>query len=110
MVKEQVKLHQAGVKVAESRAQIEIGAKERLDKIDARARELAARTGRVADDVKARVQDSWAGFQSQHGNAVDAVKTLDKVPAVALASWEKEVDKRIDQLDGALSKIERDLQ
>lgn len=102
-------VRQASVKLAEARAKVEADARKRLAKIDARVRDLSAKTNRMDEEGQARVGDSWAGFANKHTEAVDAIQTIEQVPAVSLAIWETEVDARFDQLDTVLTKIERDL-
>jgi hypothetical protein len=98
---------QAGL--AQDRRDFGATAKERLAKIDAKAKELKTKsvklTGKKATEFKAH----YASFVPQRDAASTKVSTLDGATADGWSAAKTDVEKKLETLEGTLTSMESDL-
>jgi hypothetical protein len=95
--------------LAQDRRDFSAKTKERLAKIDARAKELKVKSGKLTGKKAADFKMHHATFDTQRSDTTSAISSAEGSTNDGWSSAKTVVDKKLDELDAALEGMEKDL-
>lgn len=95
--------------LAQDRRDFDAKTKERLAKIDAKAKELKTKSAKLSGTKGADFKQHHASFTTQRTEVGTKMAGLESSSNDGWSTAKSDVEKKIDDLDGALSTMEKDL-
>ena len=109
VVRVERKLGDASVEMQEARRKVVSKVDERASKLTAVAHELQTRAQVADDNIRVKADRQLAHVDTKRAELDYAVDKLKAASDVALAKYETAADKKLDELEGALVRLESKL-
>ncbi|AKU97391.1 hypothetical protein AKJ09_04055 [Labilithrix luteola] len=98
-----------GAVLDQERRDFESKSKERITKLDAKAKELKAKSGKLTAQKKADFTTNWQKYVVQKGDADTKVGNLPRVTNDGWNSAKQSIETTLDSLDAAVDNLGKDL-